>query len=156
MLRRILWLAFAVVFAASAQKYDGPQPPKPDLPYLKHADNLIPTEAATAKAEKNKDDTTYIVDGQGSPARTPLAEPVFLMKAVTIAPSHLQLFKFDVKNGHRELFSPAQKAPQAIHIVVTRLSTDGIWKIEVEESLEPGEYSLSPEGSDKAFCFQVF
>jgi len=156
MLRRILGLAFAVALAASAQKYDGPQPPKPDLPYLKHADNLIPTEAATAKEEKKKDDTTYVVDGAASSARTPLAEPVFLMKAASLAPSHLQLFKFDVKNGRRELFSAAKKPPQPIRIVVTRLSADGIWKIEVDESLEPGEYSLSPQGSDQAFCFQVF
>jgi len=26
----------------------------------------------------------------------------------------------------------------------------------VSESLEPGEYSLSPEGSNQVFCFQVF
>lgn len=156
MLRRIVWLGFAVALAASAQKYDGPQPPKPDLPYLKHADNLIPTEAVTAKEEKKKDDSIYIVDGASSPARTPLASPTFLMKAGSVEPGHLQLFKFAVKNGHRELSYPARKPPQPIRIVVTRLSADGIWKIEVGESLDPGEYSLSPEGTNQAFCFQVF
>ena len=156
MLRRIVWLGFAVALAASAQKYDGPRPPKPDLPYLKHADNLIPTEAVTAKEEKKKDDSTYTIDGASSSAKTPLAAPIFLMQANSIAPNRLQLFRFDVKNGHRQLFFPAKKPPQAIRIVVTRLSADGIWKIEVDESLEPGEYSLSPEGTNQAFCFQVF
>jgi hypothetical protein len=156
MLRRMVWLCFAVALAASAQNYKGPQPPKPDLPYLKHAENLIPTEAVTAKEEKKKDDTTYIIDGASSSVRTPLASPIFLMKAGSVAPNRLQLFKFDVKNGHRELFFPAKKQPQPIRIVVTRLSSDGIWKIEVDESLEPGEYSLSPDGSNQAFCFQVF
>ena len=156
MLRRIVWLAVAVALAASAQKYDGPVPPKPDLPYLKHADNLIPTEAVTAKEEKKKDDSTYIIEGTSSSARTPLASPIFLMKSVNIAPKNLQLFKFGVKNGRRELFLPAKRAPQPIRIVVTKLSSDGVWKIEVDESLEPGEYSLSPDGSNQAFCFQVF
>jgi hypothetical protein len=156
MLRGIVWLGFAVALAASAQKYDGPRPPKPDLPYLKHADNLIPTEAVTAKEEKKRDDSTYIIEGTSSSARTPLASPTFLMKAASVAPDRLQLFKLEVKSGQRQLFYPAKKPPQAIRIVVTRLSADGVWKIEVDESLEPGEYSLSPEGSNQAFCFQVF
>lgn len=156
MLRQLVWLALAVAVAASAQKYDGPVPPKPDLPYLKHADNLIPTEAAVAKEEKKKDDSTYAVNGTSSSARTPLASPIFLMKSVSLAPKNLQLYKFAVKNGRRELFLPAKRAPQPIRIVVTRLSSDGVWKIEVDESLEPGEYSLSPDGSNQAFCFAVF
>lgn len=156
MLGRILWLSLAAVFAASAQKYDGPRPPKPDVPYLKHADNLIPTEALMAKEEKKKDDTTYIVEGASSTAKTPLASPIFLMQAGKVVPDKLALYKLEIKNGHREIFFPAKRQPQAIRIVVTRLSADGLWKIEVDESLEPGEYSLSPEGSAQVFCFQVF
>ena len=156
MLRRIVWLALAVAVAASAQKYDGPVPPKPDLPYLKHAENLIPTESTVAKEEKRKDDSTFIVEGPTASARTPLASPIFLMKSVNLQARNLQLFKLEVKNGRREIFFPAKKPPQAIRIVVTRLSSDGVWKIEVDESLEPGEYSLSPQGSNQTFCFQVF
>lgn len=156
MLRRLILLSLAVAVCATAQKYDGPKPPKPDLPYLKHADNLIPTESVMAKEEKKKDDTTYIVDGAASSAKTPLAAPTFLMQAGSLTPSRLQLFKLEVKGGHRQLYFPAKKPPQAIRIVVTRLSSEGIWKIEVDESLEPGEYSLSPEGTNQAFCFQVF
>jgi len=156
MLRRIVWLALAVAVAGTAQKYDGPVPPKPDLPYLKHASNLIPTESVVATAEKKKDDTNYVIAGTSSPARTPLASPIFLMKSDKIAPKNLQLFKFEVKNGRRELFLPAKRPPQPIRIVVTKLSSDGVWKIEVDESLEPGQYSLSPDGSDQAFCFEVF
>jgi len=156
MLRRLVWLALAVAVAASAQKYDGPVPPKPDLPYLKHGDTLIPTEAVEAKEEKKKEDTVYIIDGAGSPARTPLASPILLMKADKILPRNLQLYKFEAKNGHRELTFPAKRPPQAIRIVVTKLSADGVWKIEVDESLDPGEYSLSPSDSNAAFCFKVF
>ena len=156
MLRRFVWLALALAIAAPAQKYTGPVPPKSDLPYLKHGDNLIPTEAVQAKEEKKKDDTLYVIDGAASPARTPLASPIFLMKADRVLPQNLQLFKFESKNGHRELNFPARRPPQPIRIVVTKLSSDGIWKIEVDEGLDPGEYSLSPNDSNSAFCFQVF
>jgi hypothetical protein len=43
----------------------GPRPPKPDLPYLMHADNLIPTESVEAKQEERKG------DGYAIPAPTP-------------------------------------------------------------------------------------
>ena len=33
---------------------------------------------------------------------------------------------------------------------------DKLYRLEVEESLEPGEYSISPEGSNQVFCFQVY
>ena len=156
MLGRILWLSLAAVFAATAQKYDGPRPPKPDIPYLKHAATLIPTEAVMAREEKKKDDTTYVIDGANSTAKTPLASPIFLMQAGKVAPDKLALYKLEIRNGRREILFPARKPPQAIRVVVTKLSSDGLWKIEVDESLEPGEYSLSPEGSAQAFCFQVF
>lgn len=157
MLRRTVFAVFAVALAALAQqKYDGPRPPKPDIPYLKHASNLISTEVVTAKEEKKKDDITYVVDGPASSAKTPLAAPIFIMQAGTLSPEKLQLFKFEVKNGRRQLFAPGKKVLQPIRIVVTKLSSDGIWKIEVDESLEPGQYSLSPDGTDQAFCFEVF
>jgi hypothetical protein len=141
---------------AWAQPYDGPRPPKPDLPYLKHASNLVPTESTTAKEEKRKNDTLYVIEGAASTARTPLAMPVFLMKADKLSPDRLQLFRLESKEGHREILFAAKKPPAAIHMEVTKLSADGIYKIEVDQELEPGEYSLSPEGSNQVFCFQVF
>lgn len=156
MLRRIVWLALAVAVSAAAQKYDGPVPLKADLPYLKHGDTLVATEVVEAKEEKKKDDSLYTITPANSPVKTPLASPILLMKADKLLPRNLQLYKFEVKNGRRELAFPAKKPPQAIRIVVTRLSADNVWKIEVDESLEPGEYSLSPSDSNQAFCFQVF
>jgi hypothetical protein len=49
MFSRLVPLLFAAALTVSAQKYDGPRPPKPDLPYLKHASNLVPTEAGEAQ-----------------------------------------------------------------------------------------------------------
>ena len=46
--RRIVLVALAACWAASAQKYDGPRPPKADIPYLKHASELVATEASEA------------------------------------------------------------------------------------------------------------
>ena len=154
MLRRIAPLLLFVV-AASAQKYDGPRPPKPDLPYLKHADNLIPTEAAQAKEQKQKSDTLYVIEGANSPARTPLASPIFLFQSDKIVPEKLGLYKLDVKGGHREILFGARKSPKPVIITVTHLDGN-LYRIEADDTLEPGEYSLSPEGSNQVFCFAVF
>ena len=157
MWRGIVAFLFAAVFAAWGQKYDGPRPPKRDLPYLRHADNLVPTEAATAKEEKRKNDTLYIIDGASSPAKTPLASPILVVQIDQLVPDRLQLFKLDSKGGHREIVFPARKdSTRPFRIEVTRLSSDNIYKIEVYDSLPTGEYSLSPEDSNQAFCFQVY
>jgi hypothetical protein len=158
MLRRTLPLFFAVACTVYGQKYNGPRPPKPDIPYLKHADSLLSTEVAEAKEEKRKDDILYVVAGANSSARTPLASPIFLFQSEKILPDKLQLYKLDTKNGRRELLMSPKKRQGAmpIRIQITRLGSDNLYQIEVEESLENGEYSLSPEGSNQVFCFQVF
>src|SRR3954462_5880680 len=155
MFRRIAPLLLAASLAAFAQKYDGPVPAKADLPYLKHASELVATEATQAKEEKKKDDVTYIVEGAASSAKTPLASPIFIFKADKISPEKFGLYKLTVKGGHREITIGPKKQPVPIRIEVSRLDK-GLYRIEVGDSLEPGEYSLSPEGSNQVFCFQVF
>jgi hypothetical protein len=159
-MQRLLPVLMMLASAAlAADKYSGPRPPKTDLVYLMHADTLIPTEALEAKEESGKkDDTTYTVPGAGSAARTPLAEPIFLIDADKVLPERLELYRWEVKNGHRELaMSKGRKrgGTRALHVSVTRL--DGkLYKVEASEPLENGQYSLSPSDSNHVFCFEVF
>jgi len=148
MTRRVLLVLVALGFAGLAQKYDGPTPPKKDVPYLKEAARLVATEAVQAQQEGKKDDVTYVMAGASSPVTTPLAEPVFIMQAEKIVPERMELYKLETKGGRRELQT---KRAHAIQLEVTRLSADGLWKLEVAETLEPGEYSLSPKDSNQAF-----
>lgn len=159
-MRLVRFVLFAVCTAglALAQKYTGPRPPKPDLPYLLHASNLVATEPGEAKEEKRKDDTVYAVAGVSSAAKTPLAEPIFLIQAQKLVPEKLQLYKLEVKNGRREILFPAKKrkdGPRPLYMSVTRLG-EGIFRLEANETLENGEYSLTPDGSNQVFCFQVY
>src|SRR5579863_10770855 len=97
-------IAFAFVIAASlvgAEKYTGPVPPKPDIPYLLHASSLIETEVANAQQGKKADQ--YTISGSTSPARTPLAEPIFIIDARNIQPETFELYRLDVKGGNREV-----------------------------------------------------
>ena len=144
-----------------SQKYDGPRPPKPDLPYLMHAENLLPTEAGEARQETTKDGETYVIAGASSPARTPLASPIFLLQAQNLDPSQLQLFKLEVnaKTGQREITFPkkkSKKSPRPVLLNLNKISSDNIYRIEVDEGLEKGEYSLTPSGSNQVFCFEVY
>ncbi len=148
-------LAAALAFA---QKYTGPKPPKPDMVYLVHADNLVPTEVVEAKQESKKNETLYTVSGTTSNARTPLAEPIFIMESDRIQPTSLELYKFDVKNGHREVNVVQRRTrggPRPLRLTVTRLEGK-LYRIEADEELENGQYGLSPNGSNSVFCFEVY
>lgn len=143
---------------AAAADYKGPRPPKPDVPYLLHANHLVETEVSEAQEQQQKKDVTYIIAGATSPARTPLAEPIFIMQSRNLSPEQLELYKLDSRSGRREVVL-AQKRHRGdagpFHLLVTRLS-DGLYKIEVDEPLQNGQYSLSPNGSNKVFCFEIY
>ena len=153
-----LILATLAVLTASAQSYKGPRPPKADVVYLVHASNLVPTEVSEAREDTKKNTTTYSVAGASSPARTPLAEPIFMLMSDRINAESLELYRMDVKNGQREV-STSQKrtrgGPRAFRVSVTRLDR-GLYKLEASETLENGEYALTPSGSNKVFCFEVY
>lgn len=150
-------IAAAASFAAAADKYSGPLPPKHDVPYLLHADTLVETETVAATQSASKNDAIFSVPGETSPARTPLAEPIFLFASDRISPASLGLYQFEVKNGRREIVIPKKKGGNVkmFHTSIKQLSP-GLFRIEASDYLENGEYSLSPEGENTAFCFTVF
>ena len=159
MLRRFVWMALAVAVAASAQKYDGPAPPKTDLPYLKHGDNLVPTEAVMASQSAQKKSSTFTIQGASSSAKTPLAEPIFILETKSLDPASLELWRFEVRNGERSVSVTGgvhhKGASGPYHLSVTKIG-DRLYRLEAQEMLENGEYSLSPAGSNQAFCFQIY
>lgn len=141
-----------------AQKYSGPRPPKPDIPYLFHADNLVETEVTEAKEEERKDTLVYVTSGASSPVRTPMAEPIFLMQSEKIPPEKLSLFQLRVKDGNREIVVPQKKkdkGPRPIRITLSRLD-EGLYRIEANQTLDNGEYCFSPDGSNQVFCFEAY
>ena len=140
----------------AAEKYDGPVPPKPDVPYLLHASTLVETEAAQAQQGKKSD--TFIISGATSSARTPLAEPIFIIDARQIQPEGIELYRLDVRGGNREVNLNSTRrrgGSRALHLAVKQL-TSHIFRVEVDEALENGEYALSPSGDNRAFCFEIY
>jgi hypothetical protein len=150
-----LAIALAGFAALAADRYDGPRPPKQDMLYLVHANNLVPTEVAEAKQEgKNQ---TFVIAGAASPARTPLAEPIFLIQSDLVEPDRLELYKLDIKNGHREVTIAKRQrtGSKALHLTVTKL--DGrLYRVEVDEPLDDGQYSISSTDSNQVFCFEIY
>jgi hypothetical protein len=150
-------LFLLAALAAGADDYTGPRPPQADVPYLVHASNLIPTEVTEATQEGKKDDTTFSVAGAASSARTPLAEPIFLLRSEKIKPDALELYRFEVKNGRRQLTLSRKRKDSSgpFHLSITKLDKD-LYRVEADEALENGEYSLSPNGSNAVFCFEIY
>ncbi|HZU24162.1 MAG TPA: hypothetical protein VFA04_01495 [Bryobacteraceae bacterium] len=154
MLRSLLFCSVALcVCAAAADKYAGPKPEKADVPYLIQAGNLIQTEVAEATESHQKKNTIYTVPGASSPAKTPLAEPSFILLSKTVSPETLQLFQFQVVNGARQVVIGKHQA-EPFHLSVRNLG-QGLYQIDVADTLENGEYALSPTGSNTSFCFAV-
>lgn len=160
------WISLFLILAfflplQAWQKYTGPRPPKPDVPYLLHASTLLETEIKEAKDEQRKDENAAVIDGAASPVKTPVPEPIFLFLSEKIAPEKLEMYKLTVtKNGKREVAFPAagkkrKDGPRAIHMSTSKLDS-GLYRIEASEVLDQGEYCLSPSGANQVFCFQVF
>jgi hypothetical protein len=152
MLRKTAPLLALAALALAADRYTGPVPPKPDLPYLMHGANLVETETGQARQEKNN----YVISGSSSPARTPLAEPIFIMDARDISPERLELAHLDVKGGNREVsLGGGRRRGGRLHLAITPLGGH-LYKIEADEPLENGQYALSPNGDNRVFCFEVY
>jgi hypothetical protein len=151
----IALLAATTILAQS--DYTGPIPPKADVPYLLHASTLVETQVSEAKQDSKKGATVFSIDGAASPARTPLAEPIFIVRTEKLNPDKLELYKFEVNKGRRELTikdNPGRN-DRPLHLSVTKLSKD-LYRVEASEQLPNGEYSLSPSGSNQVFAFQVY
>ena len=151
-------LLLSPLLVDGASKYSGPRPPKPDVLYLLHADNLIETEVAAAKEEARKDASVATIPGASSPVKTPLAEPIFLVKTNQLLPDKLAAYKFEVKNGNREVVIGHKKqknVARPIFLMITKLD-DNLYRVEVDQPLENGEYTISPEGSNDTFNFQIY
>lgn len=159
-MRTAVLLLAAIAALSAQQKYAGPRPEKPDLPYLLHATSLVPTDAAEAKEEKRKEGTAFITAGPAAKARTPLAEPIFLLESKTIMPDKLTMYKLEVKNGAREVFffdNPKKRkdSTKPIRISAKKLDT-GLYRIEPTEPLVNGEYVLTPSDSNTVFGFTIY
>ena len=157
-LKTVLAAILLTLPAYAAEKYTGPRPPKPDVPYLLHADNLVETEAGMAATETRKDATYALINGATSPARTPLAEPVFILQTDKFQAEKFEAYKLEAKNGKREVLINHKKpknVPRPVYLAITRLD-EKLYRIEVDEPLENGEYALTPQGSDATFSFTIY
>lgn len=156
----LVFLATLPAAAQAPKKYTGPRPPKADVPYLLHATKLIETEKSEATETKTKEGTLYSVPGAESPVKTPVPEPIFLFRSEKINPDSLALYRMTPRGGSRTLLFPEQgrrrrDGPKPVFLLVTPLEP-GLFRIEVNEPLEDGEYCLSPDGSNDVFCFSEY
>ena len=158
MLRSMLSALLFVVAALAAEKYDGPRPDKPDIPYLKHAAKLIPLETGEMKEEPTKkNETTLTMVGAEHPTRTPLAEPIFLFSSDRLDPMRLELYQVEAKGGRREIrFKKKGPNGQRPYKIMINPLGGKLYRIDVNETLENGQYAFSASGDGRVFCFEVF
>lgn len=154
----LLAISTLAMVLGAQEAYKGPVPDKTDIPFIRHANKLVVTDTGEAKDESAKGDTSYTVPGAAATAKTPLTEPSFVIKVDKLNVQQMQLYKMEPRNGQRVLTLPQKvkkNGPRAIRLSLEPLST-GLFKLEVQEPLENGEYCLSPGGSNAVFCFAVY
>jgi hypothetical protein len=154
----VIALTFGPPIATWArQKYSGPRPPQKDLPYLLEGDRLIPAEVQQTTQTKSKEGETFSVPGTTSPARTPLPEPIFLIAPQKLNAEQLALYHLQMKEGRRDVVIGKKEDDESQNLrVALRKLEEGLYRIEATHMLEPGEYALSPQGDNTAFCFTVY
>jgi hypothetical protein len=154
---RFIASLFLIAAAMFAWDYKGQHPEKADVLYLVHAEKLIPLDVAEAKEVGQKKGTGYSVDGASATAKTPLAEPIFLIHSKGLNPDNLSIYPFTVANGKRELFMSKnpKDAIRPIKKTVKKVG-DNLYVLEVAQTLAPGEYGWSPDQSNTVFAFKVY
>jgi len=144
-------------FLIAGLEYAGPRPPRKDTVYLVHGDQLVATEVGVARKQTTTGDITYVVPGERSTARTPLASPTLLIEAENLSADKLRLFRLDIRDGHRELSFHYKSKGGAFPLRADITNTAaGLYRIDVLDNLSAGEYMLSPDGANDVFCFEVF
>jgi hypothetical protein len=155
----LLLLCAASRLVLTAQEpYKGPVPERADVPHIRHANKLIATDVGEAKDESAKGDTIYTVPGTAATAKTPLTEPAFIIKVNQLNVQQMQLYRMEVKGGQRQLMlpqKPKKNSPRPLRLSLDPLGS-GLYRLEVQEPLENGEYCLSPGGSNAVYCFAVY
>ncbi len=156
---RIITIAILfVAYLVGQPKYTGPKPPKKNVPYLVHAGNPVETEVSTAFQIINNDLITYVISGEKSTARTPLASPIFVIEPAALTDvEKFRLFRLEAKDGHRTVtfHNKGLRGAMPLRIQITPIP-GGLYQIEVADTLSPGQYALTPDGTNEVFCFEVF
>ena len=160
-MHRLLFVASLAAICAAADPPTVPDPPKADMVYLLLADNLVPTEALEAQSDfKNKgkknEESTHYVPGEHSSAKTPLTSPIFVFKRGNLSPEAMQVFGFEIKNGRREVTFSKKKSNKPFTLTIIPTANESVVRMEVDQNLPPGEYAVTPNGSEQVFCFAVY
>ncbi len=156
---RILAIAtLSVAILAGQPKYTGPRPPKKNIPYLVQAGNPVEPEISLALQIINNDLITYVISGEKPPVRTPLSSPWFVIDSTGITDvEKLRLFRLQAQGGHRTVTFQNKNKRGAMPLRLEIKPVAGsLYQLEVVDTLTPGEYVLTPDGSNDVFCFEVF
>jgi len=148
------WLLAGLACLGAQEKYSGPAPGKPDVPYLLRGQSLTEIEVSQARREGDR----YIIAGAGSSARTPQSEPAFIIDARQIVPDEIELYPLEVKNGNREasFSTKSQKgSTPPLHLMLHQMGGH-LYRIEPSEMLDNGEYALTDNADSHVFCFAVY
>ncbi|HKX00260.1 MAG TPA: tetratricopeptide repeat protein [Bryobacteraceae bacterium] len=133
--------------------------PKLGVPFLLQGDDLIEMEVAEGKARTTEGRIVYSVPGSSSQARTQSVRPIIMAQSSTLPQiaGRLELYRMEIRGNERQLIYEVAGKQIAVPIPLTikQISTT-LYEFKVDQDLGPGEYALSPKGSNQVFLFEVY
>ena len=138
---------------------EGAPLPESGVLYLTLGTKVIKLESTVAQYTTTADDEVFVVvPGEASPTSTTLKRPVIVSEGQTVPEGAfvLELYRMEAKSGNRRLLYRVGNRIVAskIPIEMTALSRH-LYQVEVSEDLTPGQYCLTPNGSDEMFLFEI-
>jgi len=128
-------------------------------PFLRGATRFLPLEREIAMASRGggmygMGGTFYRIQGARSNVRVRQSDRVvFVVRFASGGdPRQFQLFRLESRMGYRQV--PVSNGGTGLSVTITQVR-DTVYEIIPARGLAPGEYAVSPIGSNESYCFGV-
>jgi hypothetical protein len=143
-------------------------PPRIDLgpdiigaPFLRGASGYIPLEREMGTMSRaggmyGIGAPVYRVQGPRSPVRARQGDRIVFVVRLNPGgdPHQFQLYRLESRMGYRQTQPTMGGTPPSLPVTVKRIG-DSLYEISPARALYPGEYAVSPMGSNESYCFGV-
>jgi hypothetical protein len=134
-------------------------------PFLRGANGYIPLEQETGTMARTGGGmyggmgggTVYRIRGARSPVRVRQGDRIVFvirMRPGDDPPRQFQLFRLESRMGYRQTQPVMGGMPQSLPVMIRNIG-GSLYEITPTHPLYPGEYAMSPAGSNESYCLGV-
>lgn len=136
----------------------------PDIagaPFLRGSSGYIPLEREIGMMSRGggmygMGSTVYRIQGPRSPVRVRQGDRIVFVVRLNSGgdPGQFQLYRLEPRMGYRQTQPGMGGMPATLPVTIHKVG-DTVYEITPARALYPGEYAVSPMGSNESYCFGV-